>query len=209
MDMLYYIYIGGDRSAIDHLSKVTGGMFMAVSSCNKATKVIDGIRERYNTSILYEQGDPQKDCENIAFLHKRFPRVYIILVTEELPKESRKSYLQAGVNNTLSPMASEESLLQMVKFLRLRKEHKLQEFSQSHRKIFNTFHLPAWKRIFDILFAVAVLVVLSPIFIATAIAIRMESKGKVIYKSQRVGSNYQIFNFLKFRSMYTLSLIHI
>ena len=53
MDMLYYIYIGGDRSAIDHLSKVTGGMFMAVSSCNKATKVIDGIRERYNTSVSY------------------------------------------------------------------------------------------------------------------------------------------------------------
>ena len=100
-------------------------------------------------------------------------------------------------------MASEESLLQMVKFLRLRKEHKLQEFSQSHRKIFNTFHLPVWKRIFDILFAVAVLIVLSPILIATAIAIRVESKGRVIYKSQRVGSNYQIFNFLKFRSMYT------
>lgn len=91
----------------------------------------------------------------------------------------------------------------MVKFLRLRKEHKLQEFSQSHRKIFNTFHLPVWKRIFDILFAVAVLIVLSPILIATAIAIRVESKGRVIYKSQRVGSNYQIFNFLKFRSMYT------
>lgn len=52
-------------------------------------------------------------------------------------------------------------------------------------------------------FAVAVLIALSPIFIVTAIAIRMESKGKVIYKSQRVGSNYQIFNFLKFRSMYT------
>lgn len=176
---------------------------MAVSSCNKAAKVIDGIRERYNTSILYEESTPQKDSQNITFLHKRFPRVYIILITEGLQKEHRKLYLQAGVNNTLSPMASEESLQQMTKFLQLRKEHKLQEFSQSHRKIFNTFHLPVWKRIFDILFAVAVLIVLSPILIATAIAIRVESKGKVIYKSQRVGSNYQIFNFLKFRSMYT------
>ena len=203
MDMLYYIYIGSNRVTIDHLSKIAGGMFMAVTSCNKATKVIDGIRERYNTSILYEESTPQKDSQNITFLHKRFPRVYIILITEGLQKEHRKLYLQAGVNNTLSPMASEESLLQMVKFLRLRKEHKLQEFSQSHRKIFNTFHLPVWKRIFDILFAVAVLIVLSPILIATAIAIRVESKGKVIYKSQRVGSNYQIFNFLKFRSMYT------
>lgn len=144
MDMLYYIYIGSNRAIIDHLSKIAGGMFMAVSSCNKAAKVIDGIRERYNTSILYEESTPQKDSQAITFLHKRFPRVYIILITEELKKEHRKLYLQAGVNNTLSPMASEESLQQMTKFLQLRKEHKLQEFSQSHRKIFNTFHLPMW-----------------------------------------------------------------
>lgn len=201
--MLYYIYIGNNRATIDYLSKLTGGMFMAVSSCNKAAKVIDGIRERYNTSILYEQNDLEKDSQDIAFLHKRFPRIYIILVTEKMLSEDRKLYLQAGVNNTLSPTASEESIQQMTKFLMLRKEQKLQEFSQTHRKVLNTFHLPLWKRVFDILFAIAVLVILSPLLIITAIAIRMESKGKVIYKSQRVGSNYKIFNFLKFRSMYT------
>ena len=137
MDMLYYIYIGNDRSTINHLSKVTGGMFMAVSSSNKAAKVIDSIRERYNTSILYEQNEPLKDSQDISFLHKRFPRVYIILITPGLQTESRKVYLQAGVNNTLPPQADEESIRQMTKFLQLRKEHKLQEFSQSHRKIFN------------------------------------------------------------------------
>lgn len=203
MDMLYYIYIGNNRNAIDHLSKMAEGMFMAVSSCNKATKVIDDIRERYNTSILYEQGEPEKGCQDISFLHKRFPRVYIILVTGNLTNEHRKLYLQAGVNNTLSPSANEENIRQIAKFLRLRKEQKLQEFSQTHRRAINTFRLPLWKRAFDILFALSVLIVLSPLLIATAIAIRMESKGKVIYKSQRVGSNYRIFGFLKFRSMYT------
>lgn len=124
MDMLYYIYIGNDRSTINHLSKVTGGMFMAVSSSNKAAKVIDSIRERYNTSILYEQNEPLKDSQDISFLHKRFPRVYIILITPGLQTESRKVYLQAGVNNTLPPQADEESIRQMTKFLQLRKEHK-------------------------------------------------------------------------------------
>ena len=137
MDMLYYIYIGSNRVTIDHLSKIAGGMFMAVSSCNKAAKVIDGIRERYNTSILYEESTPQKDSQNITFLHKRFPRVYIILITEGLQKEHRKLYLQAGVNNTLSPMASEESLQQMTKFLQLRKEHKCRN-SASHTVRYST-----------------------------------------------------------------------
>lgn len=88
-------------------------------------------------------------------------------------------------------------------YLKARKESKLKEFSETHRKVLNTFRLPLWKRTFDIFFASISIVILSPLLIGTAIAIRLESKGKIIYKSQRVGSNYQIFNFLKFRSMYT------
>ena len=172
--MLYYIYIGNNRAIIDHLSKVTGGMFMAVSSCNKAVKIIDGIRERYNTSILYEQTDDvEKDCKNIDFLHKRFPRVYMILVTESLQSQHRKSYLQAGINNTLPPKADEGAIRQMDRFLNVRKTSKLEEFSHSHRKMLNTFHLPLWKRTFDVLFATASLLILSPLLIATAIAIRL------------------------------------
>ncbi len=201
--MLYYVYIGNDKTAIGHLSKITGGMFVSVASAGKAARIIDGIRERYNTSILYEQTDTEKDCRDISYLHKRFPRVYIILVTEGLPAECRKNYLSAGVSNTLTPQAEEESVNRMTRFLEIRQKHKLQEFSQTHRKMLNTFHLPLWKRTFDVLFALSALIILSPLLIGTAIAIRLESKGKVIYKSQRVGSNYRIFNFLKFRSMYT------
>ncbi|MDR0894079.1 MAG: sugar transferase [Prevotellaceae bacterium] len=60
-----------------------------------------------------------------------------------------------------------------------------------------------WKRTFDVLFSGTAIVILSPVLVGTIIAIRLESKGSVIYKSERVGSNYKIFNFLKFRSMYT------
>ena len=202
--MLYYIYIGNKRAIIDHLSKVTGGMFIAVSSPQKAAKVIDGIRERYNISILYEQTDtPKADCIELSYLRKRYPRVYITLITEVLKPENRKAYLQAGVNNTLPPHAGEDSIRGMNAYFKARKDSKLKEFSETHRKVLNTFHLPMWKRTFDILFAGTAVILLSPLLIGTAIAVRAESKGKVIYKSQRVGSNYQIFNFLKFRSMYT------
>ena len=202
--MLYYIYIGTNRIIIDHLSKITGGMFVAVSSSQKAAKVIDGIRERYNISILYEQTDVREaDCIEISYLRKRYPRVYITLITEALKAENRKNYLQAGVNNTLPPHAEEESIQRMNVYLRARKESKLKEFSETHRKVLNTFRLPLWKRTFDVLFAGTAVIILSPLLIGTAVAIRLESKGKIIYKSQRVGSNYQIFNFLKFRSMYT------
>ena len=38
--------------------------------------------------------------------------------------------------------------------------------------------------------------------IITAIAIKLESPGPALFKSKRVGTSYQIFDFLKFRSMY-------
>ncbi len=201
--MLYYVYIGSNQTNIDHLKEVTNGMFVATPTLQKATKVISGIRERYNTSILYEKTNPESDCTNIAYLHKTFPRVYITLISEQLEKKLRKAYLKAGANNTLSPKADEESINYMIKYLEKRQEYKLKEFSKTHRKTLNTFHLPLWKRSFDILFSSIAILLLSPLLLITALAIRMESKGKIIYKSQRVGSNYEIFNFLKFRSMYS------
>ena len=63
--------------------------------------------------------------------------------------------------------------------------------------------IPLIKRLFDIVFASFMLLLLSPVFLAIALAIRLESKGKVFYAAKRVGAGYQIFPFFKFRSMYT------
>jgi len=64
------------------------------------------------------------------------------------------------------------------------------------------YKTPIFKRLFDIFVASIALVVLSPIMLITVIAILMESKGRVYYISKRVGANYKIFNFYKFRSMF-------
>lgn len=65
------------------------------------------------------------------------------------------------------------------------------------------FKLPIWKRAFDIMASSTAILMLSPILITTAFLIRLESNGKIVYKSKRVGSNYKIFDFYKFRSMYS------
>ena len=116
MDMLYYIYIGSNRVTIDHLSKITGGMFMAVSSCNKAAKVIDGIRERYNTSILYEESTPQNGQPEHHFPAQALPPC-LHHPHHRRTAEGTPQALSAGrCQQHLSPMASEESLQQMTKF---------------------------------------------------------------------------------------------
>ena len=59
------------------------------------------------------------------------------------------------------------------------------------------------KRGFDILFSSLALVFLSPIMLAAAIAIKLESKGPVIFRQKRFGFNNEVIEVLKFRSMYT------
>lgn len=58
-----------------------------------------------------------------------------------------------------------------------------------------------FKRVFDILISSVALLVLSPIMIITAIAIKMTDGGPVLYKQKRLTKNRREFYVLKFRSM--------
>ncbi|MHA7970637.1 undecaprenyl-phosphate glucose phosphotransferase [Rhizobium sp. CAU 1783] len=59
------------------------------------------------------------------------------------------------------------------------------------------------KRGFDIFFSLVALILLWPVFIATAIAVKATSKGPVFFIQKRHGFNNEVINVLKFRSMYT------
>ena len=59
------------------------------------------------------------------------------------------------------------------------------------------------KRAFDIVFSLIGIVLLSPVMLATAIAIKLDSKGPVLFKQKRHGFNNEVIEVYKFRSMYT------
>lgn len=57
------------------------------------------------------------------------------------------------------------------------------------------------KRLLDILGSIVGIVLLSPIMIATAIAIKLDSKGPIFFSQERVGQSGKLFKMHKFRSM--------
>jgi len=57
------------------------------------------------------------------------------------------------------------------------------------------------KHTFDRVGALLLLVLLSPVFAAAAIAVRLSSPGPVLFRQQRLGRDGQVFDLLKFRSM--------
>jgi lipopolysaccharide/colanic/teichoic acid biosynthesis glycosyltransferase len=59
------------------------------------------------------------------------------------------------------------------------------------------------KRCMDILGSLAALILLIPVFIVIAIAVKLSSQGRVFFAQKRVGQYGRMFTFLKFRTMYT------
>jgi len=59
----------------------------------------------------------------------------------------------------------------------------------------------AAKRVFDLLFALPVLVFISPVLLLIAILVKLDSEGPVLYVSERIGRHGRRFRFLKFRTM--------
>jgi Undecaprenyl-phosphate glucose phosphotransferase len=58
------------------------------------------------------------------------------------------------------------------------------------------------KRCFDVIVASLALILLSPLFLAAAIAIRLDSPGPVFFRQRRYGFNNEVVEVLKFRSMH-------
>jgi lipopolysaccharide/colanic/teichoic acid biosynthesis glycosyltransferase len=65
----------------------------------------------------------------------------------------------------------------------------------------STFNGELFKRLFDIVFSLSVLILLAPVYLLLALLIVMSSPGPVFYVQERVGKNRQLFNCLKFRTM--------
>jgi lipopolysaccharide/colanic/teichoic acid biosynthesis glycosyltransferase len=61
----------------------------------------------------------------------------------------------------------------------------------------------ATKRMIDVLGSLSLLALLSPVFLAIAVAVKLTSEGPVLFRQKRIGEYGTPFTFLKFRSMYT------
>jgi len=194
------IYIGNKTNIINHFTSLFNGELKVAATYFEAAKMLSK-NEKTPTVILFEKNSLKKDLADISYLHNKFYHTYIVLITDKLTKEESFLYLKSGICNTLSPKENKDNFDNTLNFIYTR-QHQFQLASLNENTI-KQFHLPVWKRIFDIIFSGIAILCLSPLLIIIAVAIRSESKGPIVYKSKRVGSNYKIFDFLKFRSMYT------
>ena len=198
--MIGVVYLGNSKETEERLKYIPGRLVQVAKNYKEAASVCVSHVRNEHFILFFEQSIRNEDITAITYLKKKCKNVYVILLTHELIAEDRQVYQKCGINDTISVDASVTELNKKIQFISDREGMLFDEQTAKHRIL--RFKIPFWKRLFDIVVSFIAIIILSPVFIITAIAIRIESNGPVLFKSKRVGTNYTIFNFLKFRSMY-------
>ncbi len=200
--MIGVIYLGNNAQTEERMKYLPGRQVKLAKNYKEAEALCKNRSGEDHFILFYEKEDPSKDVTAITSLHMHCKDLYIILLTTKLKDDERTTYQKCGINDTLDINVSVTELNKKLQFI-CDRENILFDSKMSKQKILK-FKIPLWKRTFDIVTSVLAIFFLSPVLIITAIAIKLEDpKGSILYKSKRVGTNYTIFDFLKFRSMYS------
>jgi lipopolysaccharide/colanic/teichoic acid biosynthesis glycosyltransferase len=198
--MIGVVYLGSNPKTQERLKYIPGQLVRMTSLYKDAAQICTPHVANEHFIVFFERNVRSEDITAITYLKKKSRSIYIILMTDPMTDEERDVYMKCGINDTIGREATVTELNKKIQFISDRESVLFDSERPKHHML--KFKIPVWKRMFDIVFSVLAIIVLSPVFILTAIAIRLESKGPIIFKSKRVGTNYTIFDFLKFRSMY-------
>ncbi len=203
------LYIGASDAFISKFNDIQSVEYVSVADYSKAEKYLKSVINNGIAchAIFIDLPLDLRQLEKFAQIrkHKKFSKISFIYNSAHLERNESEilkelelidNTIQLGSDDIFEMILQETELknqnirIQMDK-MRINSDLKerLKQFS---------FQL---KKAFDIIVAAMIIIFLLPVFIVTAIAIKLESRGPIFYSSPRAGRGYKIFNFYKFRSM--------
>jgi len=197
------LYIGGDATLLNQ--QIERGHFTVElkENCLSAVRWLTE-KNRDVDVVLCEMFTHGSNAIEINKLFKEkniIKKQPFIVISHKEDPESCKSAFNNKLDDFITVPFDSDQLITRIKFLHW---YKLNYQSPVKEAIpVNDYWILLAKRSFDILVASMALIVLSPILLTFMLLIRLESKGPIFYISKRVGTGYKVFNFFKFRSMFT------
>jgi lipopolysaccharide/colanic/teichoic acid biosynthesis glycosyltransferase len=202
---LQLVYVGSNQNFIEELRSNTE--LFSVTQFDNGLKASSYIKSDEDIDVIvceaFMHGMNGIEYAGILRGNKKFSKTPIIMVAFEKDNDLlKKAFAAKGIIDDLYfyPV-NPKNIYGRVRSLQQYYSEILDKKIKKKKK--NEYKIPLMKRSFDILVSASVLLLISPILLIVALAIRLESKGSIVYKSKRVGTGYKIFDFLKFRSMYT------
>jgi len=200
--LLNLLYIGSNPEAIQAIKSQSDEFNL--TQLPSGLKAMEYVKHHVPDVIICEALMPGMNGLEVGKMIKGLPNQtrtpFIMFLFEKEEKIIRKAFSEKSIVDDayLFPF-NLTNIITRVTFLK--RYYAELDSTIKPEAAFKEYKIPFIKRAFDIVTSFTALLLLSPLFIIVIIAIRLESKGPVIYKSKRVGTAYKIFDFLKFRSM--------
>jgi lipopolysaccharide/colanic/teichoic acid biosynthesis glycosyltransferase len=198
---LRIVYIGNTPEAISTLraekriSLTVQANVLAAENYLKSGQIPDAIFCEMTISggdglAMHEWVRKKSELAGVAF----------ILFDQGFDAELYKKAIKIRVDDFyIFPLPPLQGLLDRLLFLKEYRQKLKPIEPELNREI--AYTMPASKRVFDVFAVSAGVIVLSPLLLIVMIAIKLESRGKVLHVTKRIGTAGKIFDYLKFRSM--------
>lgn len=183
--------------------------------------VMNKLYYRYNIPrkvlIVNNTGENNSFSEKIAVRKMKFQILQIL--DEHVEWEHFKKYADLS-DGVMFCRVSEETRKKMIRYclemdIRIYLVPEIPDISVRSSRMIHLVDTPMFmydgtihlgnkliiKRLFDIVFSITAVIVLFPVFIVVAAAIKLEDGGPVFFTQERCTENHRIFKILKFRSM--------
>lgn len=198
---LHILYIGTSAQCLEPLKQKQNVTLTALDNNLLAVNYLKSSRQP-DAIICDYQLAGQDGLHLFDWIRQRpvFNSAPFILLAPVFNRDIFKMAFQKKVDD-FYPLADVEAdkLIDRIKYLR---EYRKKESPAAVVDPASVpYRMPVSKRLFDILVASSVLLLVSPLLLLVILAIRLESKGKVYYIAKRVGR--KTFDFYKLRSMRT------
>lgn len=193
---LCYLYIGTNTNSIELLGETFNSGFV-VESFESAKKFFHKKEINAVDVIIADVSFNEKEIKSFqAFLKNRnFASVPLVYNCHSLKEEPINSEI---VDDIIDLQNWQYDFFNKVSFLKKSKEYSA-NLNATQAKI--DPRRSVLKRIFDIACSLLLIILLLPLFILIAIAVKLESRGPIFYNANRAGRGFKVFKFYKFRTM--------
>ena len=162
------------------------------------------------SAIIIDVETEGKELNKLLTLIKKsalLRNIPLFLFVDDLKKNEIEKYSKLPLVDDIYTTTSHVSeIIGRIAFLtQFKKQIKKNNTDKSVIEVDNKFSIDFnyfLKRTGDVVVSLILILLLSPLFLLIALAIAIESRGPIIYSSERAGRGFKIFKFYKFRSMY-------
>ncbi|SFU46579.1 Response regulator receiver domain-containing protein [Pustulibacterium marinum] len=198
---LKILYIGNDEEIVRAFKNIDHTLDLIC--CKSGYEASSAIENNQFDTIICENTLPGQNglsfYINIVKNKNDIKTTSFILLLSESSLEIQKQAHVEGIDDCYTKPTNVDRIIDRAHFLKDLKKAENIAANENNKSVYKPRF---FKRSFDIVVASIALVFATPLLLLTALAIRLESKGKVYYISKRVGSGFKIFDFYKLRSMY-------